>query len=66
MLFKTRTDNQIECIDWCDIEDDEAYIGLISKSDEDGYYRFTQTHSKPLSCRHLKLASNKISELNKG
>ena len=65
MIFKTRTDGLIECIDWCDLEDDETTIGLIVKSKEDGYYRLKVTASKPLSCRHLKLTAKKVSDMNK-
>jgi len=66
MIFNTRTDGQIECVDWCDLEDDETVIGLIAKSKEDGYYRLSISTCHPLSCRHLKLTAEKISELNKG
>jgi hypothetical protein len=65
MIFKTRDDGLIECNDWCDLEDDETCIGLIIKSPEDGYYRLKVTASKPLSCRHLKLTAQKVSEMNK-
>jgi hypothetical protein len=66
MLFNKRFDGYIECVDWCDLEDDDICIGYMSKSPEDGYYRFTVTSQSPLSCRHLKLAAKKLSELNKG
>jgi hypothetical protein len=64
MLFNIRTDEQIDCVDWCDIEDAETHCGLIAKC-EDGYWRFTSTKSTPFSCGHMKRISKKLSELNK-
>lgn len=49
MLFNNNDDGSIECIDWCDIEEDERVVGVISKSDKDGYYRLMVTSKTPLT-----------------
>lgn len=65
MIFNQRQNGPIDCVDWCDLVEDEVHIALIDKSKEDGYWRAEITYSKPLSCGHLKRLADKVSELNK-
>jgi len=66
MLFESGSSGVLYCYDWCDHIEDDRLIGVIIKSPKDGFFRFSVVTPDPLSCRNLKLAAAKLSELNKG
>ena len=60
-------DDFISCHDWDGFNGyDDVFIGSIKLNSEDGYYWFHPARGRiPLTCRHLRSLTEKISELNK-
>ena len=66
MEFIEQSEELISCVDWCDLEEEDVYLGNIRMS-SDGYFRFIpQFEILGLTCSHMKQISKKLSELNKG
>lgn len=64
MIFIKSLDDAYSCEDWCDLKGEETFLGCISKS-FDGFWRFNPARGVSLTCKHMRLIAEKISDLNK-
>lgn len=64
MIFTIHTDDAINCIDWCDIADEEVSLGILKRWPQDGYWRFTPLPNRPITAGSAKSIFTKLSDLN--